>query len=264
MVERYNTGNPRPSNSMKDLSDNAQAYDDFMNSENDTFIDRLENEKDTLAGATKKMTAAADAVVQDARQNLIPLSRQYMTLAAAQEDIANIPAGSTTYYRSPDDSALAIEVINNGGTLEPTGRKMPSQAAVDEAKVKADSVAESIYQNGDSETLVDFCDQDGYSAAKVSMDENGVGFKTSKVSLMPELLENAIFSFFKVTEDGFSVQDEDGRVLASFNNGVAKGLGITVKYDWIQQIVSMLGNNIGIESSAIRFYVDGNSSDIIT
>lgn len=57
MVERYNTGNSRPSNSMKDLSDNALAYDDFMNSENDTFIDRLENEKDTLAGAQKKMAA---------------------------------------------------------------------------------------------------------------------------------------------------------------------------------------------------------------
>lgn len=133
MVERYNTGNPRPSNSMKDLSDNAQAYDDFMNSENDTFIDRLENEKDTLAGAQKKMAAAAEASVQDARQNLIPLSRQYMTLAAAQADIANVPVGSTTYYRSPDDSALAIEVINNGGTLEPTGRKMPSKKYVDDA-----------------------------------------------------------------------------------------------------------------------------------
>lgn len=60
MVNRYNTGNPRPSNSMKDLSDNALAYDDFMNSENDTFIDRLENERDTLAGAQKKMAAAAD------------------------------------------------------------------------------------------------------------------------------------------------------------------------------------------------------------
>ncbi|HGW0903207.1 TPA: hypothetical protein ACNMRT_005113, partial [Klebsiella pneumoniae] len=136
MVERYNTGNPRPSNSMKDLSDNAQAYDDFMNSENDTFIDRLENEKDTLAGTQKKMAAAAEASVQDARQNLIPLSRQYMTLAAAQADIANIPAGSATYYRSPDDSALAIEVINNAGTLQPTGRKMPSREAVGEAETK--------------------------------------------------------------------------------------------------------------------------------
>lgn len=264
MDKRYNTGNPRPSNSMKDLNDNALAYDDFLNSESDTFIDRFGNARDTIIGATKKMAAATDAVIDEARQNLIPLSRQYMTLAAAQADIANIPVGSTTYYRSPDDSALAIEVINNGGTLEPTGRKMPSQAAVDEAKVKADSVAESIYQNGDSETLIDFCDEDGFIAAKVEEDDSGVGFKTSKVSLMPELLENAIFSFFKVTEDGFSVQDEDGRILASFNNGVAKGLGITVKYDWIQQIVSMLGNNIGIESSAIRFYVDGNSSDIIT
>ncbi|HBT6082916.1 TPA: GDSL family lipase, partial [Klebsiella quasipneumoniae] len=130
MVNRYNTGNPRPSNSMKDLSDNAQAYDDFMNSEDDTFIDRLENEKDTLSGATRKIAAAAEASIQDARQNLIPLSRQYMTLAAAQADIANIPAGSTTYYRSPDDSALAIEVINNAGTLQPTGRKVPSMDSI--------------------------------------------------------------------------------------------------------------------------------------
>lgn len=78
MTQRYNTGNSRPSNSMKDLSDNAQAYDDFMNSEDDTFIDRLENEKDTLAGAKKKMAAAAEASVQDARQNLIPLSRGFV------------------------------------------------------------------------------------------------------------------------------------------------------------------------------------------
>jgi hypothetical protein len=62
-------------------------------------------------------------------QNLIPLSRQYMTLAAAQADIANIPVGSTTYYRSPDDSALAVEVMNVSGTLQPTGRKMLSQQA---------------------------------------------------------------------------------------------------------------------------------------
>ncbi|HID2727216.1 hypothetical protein [Klebsiella pneumoniae] len=65
------------------------------------------------------------------RQNLVPLSRQYMTLAAAQADIANIPEGSTTYYRSPDDSALAIEVINNGGTLSKTGRSMQSSAYTD-------------------------------------------------------------------------------------------------------------------------------------
>ncbi|MFP8181644.1 hypothetical protein ACLHXR_27410, partial [Klebsiella quasipneumoniae] len=132
MAQRYNTGNQRPSNSMKDLNDNALAYDDFLNSEADTFVDRMGNAQDSLRGEKKKMAAAGAAVVEETRQNLIPLSRQYMTLAAAQADIANIPVGATTYYRSPDDSALAIEVINNGGTLEPTGRKMPSQKAVDD------------------------------------------------------------------------------------------------------------------------------------
>lgn len=36
MAQRYNTGNSRPSNSMKDLNDNALANDDYMNSEGDT------------------------------------------------------------------------------------------------------------------------------------------------------------------------------------------------------------------------------------
>ncbi|HGU6776336.1 TPA: hypothetical protein ACNAKJ_002992, partial [Klebsiella pneumoniae] len=124
MDKRYNTGNPRPSNSMKDLNDNALAYDDFLNSESDTFIDRFGNAQDTIIGATKKMAAATDAVIDEARQNLIPLSRQYMTLAAAQADIANIPAGSTTYVRSQDGSSLADEYINLAGTLQPTGRRM--------------------------------------------------------------------------------------------------------------------------------------------
>ncbi|HHB8149447.1 TPA: hypothetical protein ACN7PD_000594, partial [Klebsiella pneumoniae] len=130
MTQRYNTGNSRPSNSMKDLSDNAQAYDDFMNSEDDTFIDRLENEKDTLAGAQKKMAAAAEASVQDARKNLIPLSRQYTTLADAQADIANIPVNSFTYVRDPSGNALALEYQNVAGVLTATGRKMPSRSSM--------------------------------------------------------------------------------------------------------------------------------------
>lgn len=38
MDKRYNTGNPRPSNSMKDLNDNAMAYDDFLNSESEVML----------------------------------------------------------------------------------------------------------------------------------------------------------------------------------------------------------------------------------
>ncbi|EOW0915756.1 GDSL family lipase, partial [Klebsiella pneumoniae] len=96
MPQRYNTGNSRPSNSMKDLNDNALAFDDYMNSDGDTFIDRFEKERDSLYGTTKKIISAANVAVEETRQNLIPLSRQYMTLADAQADIANIPEGSTT------------------------------------------------------------------------------------------------------------------------------------------------------------------------
>lgn len=136
-MTQYNTGNAVPSSDMPDAWDNNTTIDIFVNSPDLSVTTRTGIERDTMAGIEQKSAdqreqIAADgaAVVEATRQNLIPLSRQYMTLAAAQADIANIPDGSTTYYRSADDSALAIEVINNGGTLEATGRKMPSQASI--------------------------------------------------------------------------------------------------------------------------------------
>lgn len=85
---------------------------------------------------------AAKSAADEVRDTLIPLGRLYATLAAAQADIANIPEGSTVYYRSPDDSALAIEVMNVAGTLEPTGRKMPSQQAVGDVEKQTRQVAD--------------------------------------------------------------------------------------------------------------------------
>ncbi|MFS4722787.1 flagellar biosynthesis protein [Klebsiella pneumoniae] len=105
------------------LLDNAERLGKLVNGSALTEPDRAGVNLDTWRG----MMAKNDEV----RQNLIPLSKQYQTLAAAQADIANIPEGSTTYYRSPDDIALAIEVMNVGGTLQPTGRKMPSQEYVE-------------------------------------------------------------------------------------------------------------------------------------
>ncbi|HIG8794937.1 TPA: hypothetical protein ACYEOW_001168 [Raoultella terrigena] len=96
-----------------------------------TYTDRLGGEHYTVDG----IKAEGDKVVEETRQNLIPLSRQYMTLAAAQADIANIPAGSATYVRSGDDNYLADEYINNAGTLEATGRKMISAEYVDALRV---------------------------------------------------------------------------------------------------------------------------------
>ncbi|MGP6777476.1 CotH kinase family protein [Klebsiella pneumoniae] len=142
-MTQYNTGNPVPSSAMPDVWDNNATIDEFVNSPELTLTTRTGTERDTLAGIQKKsddqrvqMAEDGAAVVEETRQNLIPLSRQYMTLDAAQADIANIPVNSTTYVRSQDGSALADEYINNAGTLTATGRKMPSQQAVDNFEKK--------------------------------------------------------------------------------------------------------------------------------
>ncbi|MCJ5249115.1 hypothetical protein LQF96_25485, partial [Klebsiella quasipneumoniae] len=113
--------------------DNVKRADKLVNGPAGTVNDRGGEPLDTW----RQMMAKNDEV----RQNLIPLSKQYATLAAAQADIANIPVGSTTYYRSPDDSALAVEVMNVAGTLQPTGRKMPSQNSVNQALIAVGQVA---------------------------------------------------------------------------------------------------------------------------
>ncbi|MGQ9230367.1 hypothetical protein ACUU1B_26335, partial [Klebsiella pneumoniae] len=76
------------------------------------------------------------------------LGKQYMTFEAAQADITNIPEGSSTYYRSPDDLRLAIEVMNVGGTLEPTGRVMVSKLYIDEIKNRTPNIDRSSYWGG--------------------------------------------------------------------------------------------------------------------
>ncbi|MFP8652486.1 SGNH/GDSL hydrolase family protein, partial [Klebsiella sp. DR_160cip] len=105
------------------LLDNAERLDKLVNGPAADVPDRG---GDPLY-SWRQMMAKNDEI----RQNIIPLNKQYATLAAAQADIANISVGSTTYYRSPDNSALAIEVMNVGGTLQPTGRRMVSQKTVE-------------------------------------------------------------------------------------------------------------------------------------
>ncbi|HIF5901262.1 TPA: hypothetical protein ACX3HX_003940, partial [Raoultella ornithinolytica] len=116
-----------PSDDIRDHVYAGGMLDKVVTSTDFTYTDRLGGVHYTVDG----IKAEGDAVIEETRQNLIPLSRQYMTLAAAQADIANIPEGSTTYVRSTDGSSLADEYINNGGTLEATGRKMPSYELIE-------------------------------------------------------------------------------------------------------------------------------------
>ncbi|EIY2678698.1 SGNH/GDSL hydrolase family protein, partial [Raoultella planticola] len=82
-----------PSDDIRDHVYAGGMLDKVVTSTELTYTDRLGGEHYTVDG----IKAEGDAVVEETRQNLIPLSKQYMTLAAAQADIANIPDGSTTY-----------------------------------------------------------------------------------------------------------------------------------------------------------------------
>ncbi|XFW64450.1 hypothetical protein AAHT73_09750 [Klebsiella pneumoniae] len=125
------TDNPVPSTDIRDAVYAGAMLDKVVTSTELTYTDRLGGEHYTVDG----IKAEGDKAVEETRKNLIPLSRQYMTLSEAQADIANIPAGSTTYVRSSDDAYLAIEYMNVSGTLQPTGRRMlsaePFQGLVD-------------------------------------------------------------------------------------------------------------------------------------
>ncbi|HCB0114479.1 TPA: hypothetical protein MYL73_005082, partial [Klebsiella pneumoniae] len=94
------TDNPVPSTDIRDAVYAGAMLDKVVTSTDLTYTDRLGGEHYTVDG----MKAEGDKVVEETRQNLIPLSRQYMTLDAAQADIANIPVNSTTYVRSQDGS----------------------------------------------------------------------------------------------------------------------------------------------------------------
>ncbi|WP_460191715.1 hypothetical protein [Klebsiella variicola] len=143
-MSEYDTGNSVPSASMPDAWDNMQSIDSFVNSNDETITTRTGKQLDTLHGVNVKASNQRDELqaefeasqeerditFEETRQNLIPLSRQYTTLADAQADIANIPVNSFTYVRDPSGNALALEYQNVAGVLTATGRKMPSRASM--------------------------------------------------------------------------------------------------------------------------------------
>ncbi|TPV62314.1 hypothetical protein FJ699_25140, partial [Serratia marcescens] len=100
MAQRYNTGNPRPSNSMKDLNDNALAYDDFLNSEDDRAFDRFGRGFPTVR---KQVNERIDELAEYTKN-----AEEYAKDAAASAGIAQ--SGTDAYT----DVADAQEAIDSG------------------------------------------------------------------------------------------------------------------------------------------------------
>ncbi|HHO0431155.1 TPA: SGNH/GDSL hydrolase family protein [Klebsiella quasipneumoniae] len=195
--------------------DNVKRADELVNGPAGTVNDRAGEPLYTW----RQMMVKNDEV----RQNIIPLSKQYQTLEAAQADIANIPVGSTTYYRSPDDSALAVEVINNGGTLQPTGRQMPSKSYLDSVS----AVTGQIYSDvGRGSLVINYFDKerttDGFAVGETgSLVANAAYY----VSDMIPALGNTQY-VFAVNVSQLAFYDFQGAFI-SYVAGAAAGAAFT-------------------------------------
>ncbi|MEK6491791.1 SGNH/GDSL hydrolase family protein, partial [Klebsiella grimontii] len=111
-----------------DLEDNIEQLDIRMNSEELSTKGRLGKDFDTWAGIQERNRLA----IEDARKNISLLGLPFTTAPEAQAaaDAGEIPVGAVTWVRNAGDASLADEYINNAGTIEPTGRVMPSQEAI--------------------------------------------------------------------------------------------------------------------------------------
>ena len=109
--------------------DNVKRADRLVNGPAETVPDRGGEPLDTW----RQMMAKNDAAIEDARKNITILGLPFATREEAQAaaDEGKIPVGGITWARNLNDESLADELINNGGTLEATGRAMPSQYAID-------------------------------------------------------------------------------------------------------------------------------------
>jgi len=214
-MELYKTNNPVPSADMRDIFDDNRVQDSLLNGEELEVESRTGEKLPSWKGIVKKN----DDLINDTRQNLIPLSRQYMTLDDAQADIANIPEGATAYVRSPSDKALAFEVINNGGVLEPTWRVMPSEQTISDA---INPVLSLLTANTtDTKTLINILDADRNIRGDLGEDEESgtLQIRTDDFVLNGKKLENGEFKI-DAGADGHIIRiiDADGNIVYAITN----------------------------------------------
>ncbi|MGX1957021.1 flagellar biosynthesis protein [Serratia proteamaculans] len=150
MAQRYNTGNQRPSNSMKDLNDNTLAYDDFLNGEQEVAYDRFQKpfptvrrqvaeRIDEITGAQKSIEQYAVEAKQSAdnAQNIADANTYYVTPEDPDGTIAGLagtPDGKGFRVAIPDADGLTVafnNYKNNGGVAEFINSE-PNKRYVDE------------------------------------------------------------------------------------------------------------------------------------
>lgn len=195
---------PLGSSSPEVLLDNAKRLDELTNGPAATVPDRAGEPLDSW----RKMQEDNAALVDETRQNLIPLSRQYMTLEAAQADIANIPEGSTTYVRSTDDRLLAVEYQNISGTLTATGRTMPSAKLIVEEIMARSGLISDV----GAADLLSICDEFGYVGPRITESS----FETVNLKIV-RTEEGPVLALFDDYGNAIQLVSEKGNLVAGKN-----------------------------------------------
>ncbi|MEL0449312.1 hypothetical protein WNJ72_13610, partial [Klebsiella pneumoniae] len=207
---------------------------------------------DALSAAWQYQNKAGVAVLQAKQPGTSAITgtiREFPTLAAAQADAdaGNIPVGSTAYYRSSDDSALAVEVINNAGTLQPTGRKMPSQKTVDDL-LKHVETTNLIFQ------LVDILGYRQFYALTSGE------FGTAKTIIKPDGIELDGYSLTVSDDNGIYIENILGQrvVLADeYGNVAPKSLRAARDGSFGTDAAMVSGDGLSFDSGSSRIDVSG-------
>lgn len=227
---------------------------------------------DALSAAWQYQNKAGVPVLQAKQPGTAAVTgtiREFPTLAAAQADAdaGNIMTGARGWVTNSADATLADEYINNGGTLEPTGRKMPSQGEIDalNALISNDpSLSPFVQWEGDGGFILaqlakDYLKTAGFEvgAARLSMrsltidevsdktiivqDENG--FVLEKYT--QNTFQNISGKFIPTNDNNYVMEDENGFKFFSPLSPVVSGGTINSNADRMSFIASMDNDALG-------------------
>ncbi|HDK6889075.1 TPA: hypothetical protein MXD49_001650 [Klebsiella variicola] len=207
---------------------------------------------DALSAAWQYQNVAGVAVLQAKQPGTAAVTgtiREFPTLAAAQADAdaGNIPVGSTAYYRSSDDSALAVEVINNAGTLQPTGRNMPSQKTVDDL-LKHVETTNLIFQ------LVDILGYRQFYALTSGE------FGTIKTMVKPDGIELEGYSLTVSDDNGIYIENILGQrvvLVDEYGNVAPRSLRAARDGSFGTDAAMVSGNGLNFNSGGSRIDITG-------
>ncbi|WP_404680405.1 hypothetical protein [Raoultella terrigena] len=243
------------------LKENIENLDIALNTDGEIWLDRGKRVNVSWKGILNK-NAEALKVTQD---SITILGLPFITLPEAQAaaDDGKIPVGAVTWVRNAGDGSLADEAINNGGTVERTGRTMPSQEAVNAVK----SLLLKSIRLGDIPGLyLALCDDAGWVGFQV---DNQMGFGTTAAYLGNGKISAGNISLSFTSDSAIRLTDTNGFWVDVITNNLEgnlskmnfpDGSGVTGTEDAILRVLDKNGFWVDIIDNDLNLLINGGGS----